>query len=158
MQRLGNQLLAGAAFSGDQHRGGGRCDLAQPGDHGVHRQRVADDTLETELLVELLLILNIRPRQPLRPGRLVNHRAQLADIQRFGQVGGRAGLHGRDSRLDCAVSGEDHHLGVRQLVFRLAQDLQAADPFHDQVGDDDIEGLFLDQPQALAPLVATTHS
>ncbi len=90
--------------------------------------------------------------------RLVHDRAQLADIERLGQIGRRAGLHGGDGRLDRAVAGEDDHLGVGQFALGLGQDLQPTDAFHDQVGDDDIERLFLDQPQALAPLVATTHS
>ena len=94
--------------------------------------------------------LDVRPCQPLRLRGLVGDRPQLADIQRLGQVRRGAGLHGGDGRLDRAVAGEDHDLGVGQLALGLGQDLQAADPIHDQVGDDDVEGLFLDQPQALA--------
>ena len=63
----------------------------------------------------------------------------------------RAGLHGGDGRLDRAVAGEDDHLGVGQLALGLGQDLQPTDAVHDEVGDDDIERLFLDQPQAHAP-------
>ena len=128
----------------------GRGDLAEPGDHRVHQRRVADHPLEAEPLVELLLELDVRPRQPLRLRDLVGDRPQLVDVERLGQVGGGAGLHGGDGGLDRAVAGQDHDLGVGQLALGLGQDLQAADLVHDQVGDHDVEGLLLDQPEPLA--------
>ena len=56
------------------------------------------------------------------------------------------------------MPGQDHDLGVGKLSLGLGQDLEPADSVHDQVGDHDIEDLLFDQPQALAPLVATTQS
>ena len=133
-----------------EHRGGGRRDLAELGHDRVHGRRVADDPLEAELLVELLLQLDVGALEPLRLRRLVGHGSQLVDIERLGQVGRGAGLHGGDGRLDRAVAGQDHDLGVGKLALGLGQDLEPADPVHDQVGDDDVEDLLFDQPQALA--------
>ena len=90
----------------------------------------------------------IRPLKPLRLRRLVGLGPKLVDIERLGQVGRGAGLHGGDGRLDRAVAGQDHDLGVGQLALGLGQDLQAADAIHDQVGDDDVEDLLLDEPQS----------
>ena len=149
VQRLGDQLLAGAALAGDQHRGRRRRDLAELGHDRVHRRRVADHPLEAELLVELLLQLDVRSLQPLRLRRLVGDGPQLVDIERLGQVGRGPGLHGGDGRLDRAVAGQDHDLGVGQLALGLGQDLEPADSVHDQVGDDDVEDLLFDQPEAL---------
>ena len=86
VQGLGHELLARAALARDQDRGRGRRDLAEPGDDRVHLRRVADDPLEAELLVELPLELDVRSRQPLRLRRLVDDGAQLADVERLGQV------------------------------------------------------------------------
>ena len=149
VQGLGDQLLARAALAGDQDRGGRRGDLPELGHHRVHRRRAADHPFETELLVELPLELDIGALEPLRLRRLVGDGPQLVDVQRLDQVIRGPGLHGGDGRLDGAVAGEDHDAGVGQLALGLGQDLHPADPFHDEVGDDDVEDLLLDQAQGL---------
>ena len=88
--------------------------------------------------------------KPSRLRRLVGDRSQLVDIERFGQISRGPGLHGGDGRLDRAMAGEDHDFGVRQLPFGLGQDLEPANPLHDQVGDDDVEVVFFDEPESLA--------
>ena len=80
-------------------------DLAEPLDDRVHERRVADHPLEAEPLVELLLQLEVRPGQPLRLRDLVGHGAQLDDVERLGQVGGRPGLHGQHGGLGRVVPG-----------------------------------------------------
>ena len=108
---------------------------------------LADHALEPEFLVELLLEFDVGPGQSLLLRRLVDDRPKFADVERLGQVGGGAGLHRGDGRLDGAVAGEDDDLGVGQLALGLGQDFKAADVPHDQVADDDVERLLLDQPQ-----------
>ncbi len=57
------------------------------------------------------------------------------------------------ARFDRAVAGEDDDLGVGQLAFGFAQDLESADALHDEVGDDDVEALLFDEPEPFAPTV-----
>ena len=45
---------------------------------------------------------------------------------------------------------EDHDLGVGHLLLGLVQDVEAADLVHHEVGQDDVEVLLLDEPEALA--------
>ena len=149
VQRLGDELFPGSAFSRDEHRGRRRRDLPEPGHNRMHRHRIADDPLEAEPLVELLLKLDVRSLQPLRLRRLVGDRPQLVDIQRFGQIGRGPRLHGGHGRLDRAVPGQDHDLGVRQLALRLGQHLEPTHAFHDQIGDDDVEDLLFDELQSV---------
>ena len=153
----GHQLLAGSALARDQHRGARRGDLLQLVDDLLHLRRVAHHALEAEPFVELLLELDVGPHQALGLRGLVDHRAQLADIERLGQVRRGAGLHGGDGRLDRAVAGEDHHLGIRQFLLGFLKDLDAADAVHDQVGQHDVELLLLDQAQSF-PAAGGDHA
>ena len=83
MNRLGDQLLAGARVALDQHGGVGRRDPLQPRDHVVHLRAVADDALEAEPLVEPAMQLGVRPPQILAAGRVFDHRPQLLQIERL---------------------------------------------------------------------------
>ena len=75
-------------------------------------------------------------------GRLLGDGPQLVDVERLEQVVERPLLHGRDGRGDRAVAGDQDHLGVGQVVLGRAQNLQAVDVVHHQVGDDDVELLL----------------
>ncbi len=89
---------------------------------------------------------------------LLRHGPQLVDVQRLEQVVEGALLHGRDGRGNRAVAGDQDHLGVGQDLLGAGQDAQAVDVVHHQVGDDDVEGVLLDPPDAFrARLVATAH-
>ena len=104
VDRLGDQLLAGAGLALDQHGGVGRRDPLQPVDHVVHLRAVADDPLEAELLVEPAIQLGVRPPQVLVARRVLDHRPQLLQIERLEQIVERPLLHRLDGRLDRAVA------------------------------------------------------
>ena len=53
-------------------------------------------------------------------------------------------LHRLDSRLDVAVPGNQHDLGVGRILLRLPEDRQTVQVFHAKVGHDDIKLFFLD--------------
>ncbi len=53
MQRAGDQLLAGARFTGDQHGAPRGSNLADQGLDRLHRRALADQGLDVDLAVEL---------------------------------------------------------------------------------------------------------
>ena len=94
----------------------------------MHGRRIADHPLEAELFVELHLQLDIGSLQSLRLRGFVGLGPQLVDIEWLGEVCGGAGLHGCDSRLDRAMAGQDHDLGVGQFALGLRKDLESRRP------------------------------
>ena len=106
------------------------------------------DALEAELLVELPLQLAVGAGQPQPLGRLVHDGPQLGHVHRLGQVVGGALLDGLHGRLHVAVAGDHHHLGVRRFLLRLAQNRQAVQVRHLQIGQDDVEFVLGDEPGA----------
>ena len=117
-------------------------------DDPVHLGAGADDPLEAEFLVEPAVELGVAADQADAGRRFLDRRAQLADIERFGEVGVGAVLHGRDGRIDRAVPRDDDDFRVGQLLLGLGEDLQAVDFVHFHVGDDDVEVLAFDQRDA----------
>ncbi len=105
VQRVGDQLLAGAALADDEDGRLGRRDQAHLLEEDFHLRRAADDALEAETLVELLvelddLLLEL-PLLQLCEDAL----AQLIEIDRLGQVVVGADPHRLDGGLDRAETG-----------------------------------------------------
>ncbi len=151
VQRLGDQLLARAVFAEDQHGGVGRGGRAEALQDLLHAAAVAHDAFEAELLVELALQLAVGPVDPDALRGLLDDGAQLGHVDRLGQVVGGALLDGLDGRLDVAVPGDDDDLGLGRLGTGLAQDRQAVEVGHLEVGEDDVEVVMRDPP---CPLLA----
>ena len=116
---------------------------------------VADDALKAETLVELAAQVAVGPRQPQPFGRPVHDGPQLGHVHRLGEVVGGALLDGLHGGFYVAVAGNHHHLGVGRLFPGLAQDGQAVQVRHLQIGQDDVE-IFLGQ-QAGAGRAAGGH-
>ena len=55
MNGFGDQFLSGAAFALDQYRDMSGGDLPDNFEHLLHGRRIADDILDAELFVDLLL-------------------------------------------------------------------------------------------------------
>ena len=111
----------------------------------MHLRAAAHDSFEPELLVEPAIELGRLTDQPEPFGGFVHGRPQFVNVERFGQIGVGPVLHGGDGRIDRTVAGQQNYLGVGQLFFRLAQNCQAVDVGHPQVGNDDVECVAFDE-------------
>jgi hypothetical protein len=139
VERLGDELLAGAALAADQHREIGLGDLLDRLEDLAHRAALADQVLEAVLALDPLeqhavLALKLGALE-----RMSHHDAQLLVVEGLGQVVLGALLHGLDRDFLAAVRG-DHH--DRRLGTRLAarpQHVHAGDPAAQrEVGDDQV--------------------
>ena len=144
VQRLGGEFLAGAALAEDQDGRPGRGVRLEPGDHVVHPRAIADHALEAELLVELSAEVAVGPGELPPLAGLLDDGPHLGHVERLLQVVQRPELHRLDGRLHVAEAGHDHDLGVRLLRPGLANDGQAVDVAHPQVGEDDVELVAVD--------------
>ena len=143
MQRLGDQLLAGAALAGDQHRRRRVGDPLDHREHAVHLGRVAD---QPEPAAD---VVGGRVQPGLGRGavgrglahRLVDDRADLLLLERLLDVVEGAGLDRLDGVADRAVGGHHDDRHVRVGPHRGAQHLHAVEPRHPQVGDHDVDAV-----------------
>jgi hypothetical protein len=135
VQRTGDEFLAGARFTGDQHRHAGARQPADRAKHLLHRGRLAQH------------LRNPRGRRRRLFGassHLVRGAAhqvhRLVDVERLGQVFERAALVGRDGAVQVGVRRHHddgqlgllaRHLGAQQLQARLARH---ADVGHQHIG------------------------
>ena len=156
VDRLRDQLLAGAGLAEDQHRGRRRRGLLEHLIERAHRRAVADDPAEAAAIVQLpaqrlvLALLLVDLGEPLEQA------LQLVRIERLGQVVLGAGLDRLDGGVDGALRGQQDHLDVVDLGLQRLQQLDAAHPRHDQVGDDDRRaegGDFLERLGAVGGLL-----
>ena len=134
MDRAGDQLLAGAALAGDQHRRGGAGDLRDERLELLHRRVAADDLVAIVRPLELGakerdLALE---RPPLE--RAASERQQLFLLERLREVVERAELHG-GHRGPHGLDGGDQD-DLDPFVDRLDA-LEHFDPVH--AGQSDVE-------------------
>ncbi len=141
MQRLGDELLAGATLARDQHRRRRVGDLV---DHLVDREHLI--ALADEPVAAFDLGLDRVQRRPrLRPvrdrlaDRLVDDHADLVLLERLLDVVERAGLDRLDGLTDRAVRRDHDDRHVRVVLARRAQHLHAVGAGHAQIGDHDVD-------------------
>jgi hypothetical protein len=92
VQRLREQLLAGAALAEQQHRRAARRDLADRLEHRQHLGALADEVLEPVLVVEALAQHARLREQALLLDHLIEHGLELLDVDRLREevLGARA--------------------------------------------------------------------
>ena len=137
VDRLGDELLAGARLAVDQHRGGRRRGLLDDLVDLADRGTVADDPAERAVVAQLApqpLDLTQR-RLPL--DRLVEQHAQPLGVDRLAQVVIGAFLHGGDRRVDGALRRQDQHGQAVQLLAQGTEQIEAGPPRHHQIAHDD---------------------
>ena len=149
MNRLGDQLLAGACFALDEDGCIRWCDPLQPFDKQVHLGARSNNTFKTELLVKPAVEFDIFSLEPKFFGGLFYCRTQVREIQRLLEIRISALLHGCDGRGDGAMPRNDNHLGFNRHLFGPGEDLETANIVHHQIGNDDIKGLLLDLSHSL---------
>jgi hypothetical protein len=147
VDRAGRDLLAGAGLAQEQHAGAGARDLVDRRDHrrhrgiavGERRQPVVDRGPGVEQAAPL--------EGPL------DHQAQLVgSAQGLLQVVEGAELHGLDRGVDRAVGGHHDHLDLGLLGLELADQGQAVEVRHLQVGDEQVEAALV-EPSGRDPTV-----
>ena len=153
MQRLGDELLAGARFPEDEHRRlGGRGLLHQLEDR-LQLGRFPDHAAQAEALVHALAeARRVALELPL-PHRLGDEEEERVHRDRLRQVVLGAGLHGLDSRFDVGERGHDDEDRVRPLLLRLLQEGQAVHPRHPQVGEDNPGSEVADDAERFLPVL-----
>src|SRR6185503_18378325 len=124
MNHVGDDLLAGAAFAGDEHRDVAWRDAFDGLHHGLHlrglkdRRGVATDALkganELDVLVAGLFALD---------GAL--DEIEDAVVVRLGLEVERAAFGGFDSGIEGAIAREDDALGIRPLFLEGAEQIEA---------------------------------
>ncbi len=138
--RCRDQLLAGAALAGQEHRRARAGDLLDDLEHALHGRARPDDVLARGPLrqpapharglgAELLVIED--------PGQ---DDQQLLEVDRLGQVVRSAGAHRVDRRVDRAERGHHHHGRRLVLGADLLDQLDAVHAGHLEVGHDHVRG------------------
>ena len=151
VDRVRDELLAGAGLAAQEHRRRHRRDLADLVEHLAQGRRVTDDVAEVELAVQLLVqiarVLGELRGEALVLGREVEALERvLEDAAHFlGRPTAWCGCSGRPGRGWIASTStstsvnavEDDADRVRLALAHLAQELDARHLRHPLVGDDD---------------------
>ena len=139
MDRLGDQLLAGPAFAGDEDGGVGLGDpLDQPVDP-PHRLAAAIQRAEVAELAQVSA--QARDVRLQRVGALDvrQHASQPVAVERFRQIVEGTALQGCDRGLRGSVTGHDDILGVAESV-RVADQGEAVSVGERQIDEHRIDG------------------
>ena len=138
VQRVGDQLLAGAARAADQHREVGRRHLADHVEHALHGGALADQVLEAIRVRRLLLKQPQIAAQRHALEHALDHQLELVVVERLRHVVGGAELHRLDGDLLRAVGGDHDDRGVGRVLLDPAQQVHAGHLPEVEVGDDDV--------------------
>jgi hypothetical protein len=111
VQRARDQLLAGAGLAGDQHAGLDRVDLGDQLEHLLHRAALAEQLGEPDPAGELVAQREVVLDQRALLQGAADHRVDLVDLERLGQVVVRALLHRGDRGVGGRERGDQDDLG-----------------------------------------------
>ena len=137
MDRLGDQLLAGAGFSKDEDRCRRRRRLLDDTVDGAHRRAVADDAAEAAAVGQLapqrlvFALLDVQLRQP------IQQPPQPLRIDRLAEIVLGASFDGLDRRVHRPLGGEQDHLHMVGIVANRLEQFDAVHARHHEVGHDD---------------------
>ncbi len=140
MDGAGGELLARAGLTRDEHRpgrGGGALDQVLDLRHRAAR---ADERVERQVGRNLTLQqVDLARELTAVGGRAHAHQQLVAKERLLHEVDG-AELHRLDRGLDRAKAGHHDERRVDAHVAELAQDVDAREPRHPHVRQDDVEG------------------
>jgi hypothetical protein len=143
VEGAGDELLAGAALGGDEDGGGAGGDLVHGLADRLHVRRAADHAGVGTRIFELLGGLGGDCGGAgafAGDDRLLDDLVDLVAVEGLLQVVEGAELDGLDGRIDGAVGGQQDHREVRLVQGQGAQQADAVEVGHAQVGDHDVEG------------------
>ena len=141
VDRLRDELLAGAALPQQQHRGvalGHRADLA----HGLlHDPRAPQDAVQPLLPLDLRAQPLVLATQPMVVERAPHGHGDLGQLEGLRQVVIRALTHGLDRGFQRAERGHQDDARRGPAPPGGGEHLEPADLIHHQIGDDHVEFL-----------------
>ena len=148
----GDQLLAGAAGTADEHVDIGVGDLPNRIEDLGHRRALADNVVKAEVLPQLFPQMAILLAQHPVCQRLLDHDPQMLRREWLGHKIVRPQPHGLDRILDGAVGSHHEHLDLRVETLDLFEQLHPVHTRHLQIGDHQVRLFVLDQLQRLFPV------
>ena len=143
----GEQLLSGARFTLQQHRGAGRSGHGNRLQDPPNRRRVADDLPFVPELHHFLAERLVFAPQAHELQRLVHGQLKLLRTDRLGDVVDRSGLDAGHRVFDAGVSREHNQRDVVPLTRQQLDKLQPGQPRHSIVGDDQVDAAPLQNEQ-----------
>ena len=149
VERVRDQLLAGAALAADEHRHVGVGDPVDGLEQPAHRRAGADDALEAVGAVHLLEEPAVVAAQQHAFHHAADDHPELVVVERLRDVVRGAELHRLHRGLLRAVGGDHDHGEVGIEGAGALEDLHAADAVHAQVGDHEVEAAGLDAAERL---------
>ena len=149
VDRLGDELLAGAALAADQDRGARRPDLRDQREHLLHLRVVGDDVTERVALAQAIAQLPRFLDQARLVHRAVDHGRQGREVERLGEVILGPLLHRLDGAADGAEGGHHHEDRSRRGRLRLVHEGDAIEPGHLQIGEDHVGDELFELAQRL---------
>ena len=143
-----HQLLAGAAFTGHEHRGFALSRLADQRDQLLHRLAASDERAHRggRLLRKHLVVRDQSLQLLSSTGdleALVDLGAENLRGERLGDEVAGALLHRGDGGFDRAERRHHHHHAIRIVRPELLDDFDAIHSIHLQIGDHHVEGGLL---------------
>ena len=139
VNRPGDQLLAGAGFTANEHRGVALGDLFDDVEDGLKRRARADDAIEVvDILLGAAQVLQI-VLHALDVERLLDLDFHLLDLERLLHVVERADLHRFDGRVHRSKCRHQDHGGRRMHGAGGTEDVHAVAAAHLQVAQDHVE-------------------
>jgi hypothetical protein len=145
-------LLARATLALDQHGGRGVRHLIDQRHHATEGGAGADDRALPEQIVQALLqrLVLLDQLAPLQ--RLVDQLDELLAAEGLGQEVVGTVLHRLDRFLDGAEGGEEDDVDIGRDGLGRAQQLQAGEPRHLEIGHDEIDAAALEPFQRRPPV------
>ena len=144
VQAAGDQFLAAAVRTGDQHAGVGRGDLGDHLAYVLHCLGLADHLLAVHLLLENLGLGDERGLVR----RVLDGDQDAVEVQGLLDEIEGALLDAVHRGVDVPVAGNHDHGGVSALLLEVLQDFHTVHVGHLDVTENDIEMLFAGHFQA----------
>ena len=141
MNGLGDQLLAGARFAGNENVGTRRRREPDQVEHLPHRFRLSDDVRVGVLLRQLRFQPLVFLRQPALLERLVHGENYFFVLERLGDVVEGTMLHGLDGPVDRGVGGDHDDWQIRIGDADGPERVDAADAGQHDVQDHQIDSV-----------------
>ena len=156
MDRARDQLLAGARLAIDRHRRLGGRDAIDHGEDLAHALRSADEIAVAlrGLVAEVGVLVGQAATLALRGAQLegaLHLEAHHLGLERLDEKVEGAELHRLDRGLHGAEGGDDHRRAVGILLFDLGEHVDAGEPVHLEVADDEVGRRFDEALQTFGP-------
>src|SRR6266852_1623679 len=138
MDGAGNELLAGAAFTGNQYR---RARVLEAGNHAQNVLDIrgsADNAVEIFFGADALAQKGVLGHQANFFRHALQQQAHFFHAEGFFDVIVGPQLHGIDGGFDGAVAGHDGYFGARQKNLDLAKQLNPAESRKLEIGEDKV--------------------